>query len=161
MAKNKAAKARQAAGDAWNSPYVQRVVEDPELRQNVRAAVESARSAYGRLTNGKPVAKVVTDDKKFQKDIKQASDSLRDVGDALREGPKKRKRRLGFGRLLLLGIVGAGVALAASEPLRNKVLDALFGAEEEFDYQSTATSPPSSPATETSAAGSTSESSTT
>ena len=47
----------------------------------------------------------------------------------------------GFGRLLLLGIVGAGVALALSEGLRKKVLDALFGAEEEFEYTSTTSSP--------------------
>jgi hypothetical protein len=144
-AKNKAAQARQAAEGAWSNPYVQRVAEDPELRANVRAALESARSAYGRLTNGKPVSKVVAGDKRFQKDVKQASQSLRDASDALREGPKKRKRRFGLGRLLLLTIVGGGIALAVSEPLRNKVLDALFGAEEEFDYQSTTTSPPPPP----------------
>ena len=43
------------------------------------------------------------------------------------------------------------MALAASESLRNKVLDTLFGAEEEFDYTST-TSP--SPAGETVPSGS-------
>src|SRR5512132_3837481 len=96
-AKNKAAQARQAAEGAWSNPYVQRVAEDPELRANVRAALESARSAYGRLTNGKPVSKVVAGDKRFQKDVKQASQSLRDASDALREGPKKRKRRFGLG----------------------------------------------------------------
>ena len=37
-----------------------------------------------------------------------------------------------------IAIAGA-VALAASEGLRNKVLDALFGAEEEFDYSSNTT----------------------
>ncbi len=31
------------------------------------------------------------------------------------------------------------MALAVSEPLRKKVLDALFGAEEEFEYTSTTT----------------------
>src|SRR3712207_8610769 len=36
--------------------------------------------------------------------------------------------------------VGAGAALALSEGLRKKVLDALFGAEEEFEYTSTTTS---------------------
>jgi hypothetical protein len=142
-AKTKAAKARQAAEGAWSNPYVQRVAQDPELRANVRAAFDSARSAYSRL-NGKPVSKVVAGDKKFQKDVKQASQSLRDAGDALREGPKK-KRRFGLGKLLLLALVGGGIALGVSEPLRNKVLDALFGAEEEFDYQSTTTSPPPPP----------------
>jgi len=46
--------------------------------------------------------------------------------------------------VLLLGVVGAGVALAVSEGLRKKVLDALFGAEEEFEYTSTTSSPSTS-----------------
>jgi hypothetical protein len=81
------------------------------------------------------------EDKKLQKDLREAAGSLRDVGVQLREGPKrKRKRRIG--RKLLLLAVGAGVALALSEGLRKKVLDALFGAEEEFDYTSTTTPAP-------------------
>lgn len=145
-AKKQAAKARKAATGA--SPYVQRVVEDAELRENVRIAVDNAKSAYGRLTNGKPAAKVL-DDKKLHKEMRQAAEALRDAGQALREGPKKqKKRRAGFGKLLLLGIVGAGLAIALSEGLRNKVLDTLFGAEEEFDYTST-TSPAPAPAGET------------
>jgi hypothetical protein len=136
-AKKQAAKARSAATGA--SPYVQRVIEDAELRENVRVALENAKKAYGRLTNGKPATKVL-DDKKLHKEVRQAAESLRDAGQALREGPKKKKRRGGFGKLLLLGIIGAGAAVALSEGLRNKVLDTLFGAEEEFDYTST-TSP--------------------
>jgi hypothetical protein len=143
--KKQAAKARKAATGA--SPYVQRVVEDPELRDNVRVAFENAKSAYGRLTNGKPASKVL-DDKKLHKEMRQAAEALRDAGQALREGPKKKKRRGGFGKLLLLGIIGGGLAIAFSEGLRNKVLDALFGAEEEFDYTST-TSPAPEPAGET------------
>ena len=38
------------------------------------------------------------------------------------------------------------IALAVSEDLRKKVLDALFGAEEEFEYTST-TSPAPAPET--------------
>ena len=145
-AKKQAAKARKAATGA--SPYVQRVVEDAELRDNVRVAIDNAKSAYGRLTNGKPAAKVL-DDKKLHKEMRQAAEALRDAGQALREGPKKqKKRRGGLGKLLFVGIIGAGLAVALSEGLRNKVLDALFGAEEEFDYTST-TAPAAQPASET------------
>ena len=137
----KAAKAQSAAQDAWTNPYVQRLVQDEELRDNLKVAYASARSAYGRLANGKTPTKVVTDDKRFQKDVKKAGEALRDAGVALREGPK-RQRKGGFGKVLLLGVVGGALALALSEDLRNKVLDALFGKEEEFDYTSTTTAPP-------------------
>ena len=143
-AKKKAAKAGQAAMRARYNPYVQRIVDDEDLRENIVQAYESARHAYGRLSNGKSPTKAIFDDKRLQKDIKSAAESIRDAGVALREAPRrkhKRKRKGGIGKLLLVGIVGAGVALALSEGLRKKVLDALFGAEEEFEYTSTTSAP--------------------
>jgi hypothetical protein len=145
MAKSKPQKARAAAEGAWGNQYVQRLVQDQELRENVRVALDNARSAYTRLNNGKTPAKVVMDDKKFQKDVRRASEAFKEAGTALRDGPK-RKRRGGFGKLLLLAVVGAGLAIALSEDIRNKVLDALFGKEEEFDYTSSS-APASSPST--------------
>ena len=56
----------------------------------------------------------------------------------------ERRRRKRKGRLLLIAIIGGGIALAASEGLRKKVLDALFGAEEEFEYTASTTPEPSS-----------------
>jgi hypothetical protein len=141
-AKKKAAKAQKAAVRARYNPYVQRVVEDDDLRSDIAQAYESGRAAFGRLSNGKSPSKQLFDDKKLQKDLKQAAESLRDATVALREAPKKQ-RSGGFGRVLLLGLVGGGLALALSEGLRKKVLDALFGAEEEFEYTSTTTSAPS------------------
>jgi hypothetical protein len=47
---------------------------------------------------------------------------------------KKGKCGPSLHHLLLLTIIGAVLALAVSEPLRSKVLDILFGAEEEFQY---------------------------
>ena len=141
-AKKKAAKAGAAAAAVRKSPYVQRIAEDEELRQNLWSAYESARTAIGRLQNGKHPTRQIFDDKKLQKDVKSAAESFRDASIALREAPKKR-RKGGFGKLILLGIVGGGVALAVSDDLRKKVLDALFGAEEEFEYTSTTSSTPS------------------
>jgi hypothetical protein len=144
-AKKKAQKAQSAAMSARNNPYVRRIAEDEDLRQNIVDAYESARKAYSRLSNGKSPSKQIFDDKKLQKEIKNAASSVRDASVALHEAPKKKKkRRGGLGKLLLVGVAGAGVALAVSEGLRKKVLDALFGAEEEFEYSSTTTaSPPS------------------
>jgi len=147
-AKKKAAKAQSAAVRARYNPYVQKVVEDEDLRADIVQAYEASRDAFGRLSNGKSPSKALFDDKKLQKDLKQAAESFRDAAVALREAPKKKKKSGGgFGKLLLVGIVGTGLALALSEGLRKKVLDALFGAEEEFEYTSTTTSPPSPAAT--------------
>ena len=137
-AKKKAAKAGAGAvsvGEAAReNQYVQRLIEDAELRDNLRTAFESARKAYSRV-NGKGPAKAL-DDKKVQKELKQAATSLRGAADSLRAKPKRKKRR---GRMLIVVLVGAGVAPGVNEGLRKKVLDALFGAEEEFEYTSTTT----------------------
>jgi hypothetical protein len=142
-AKKKAAKAgagAYAAGKAVRSnEYVQRFIEDEELRENLRSAYVSAKKAYGRI-NGKGPAKAL-DDKKVQRELKDAAGSLKDAADSLRGGKKRKGRKR---RLLLVGIVGAGLALAFSEGLRKKALDALFGAEEEFEYTASTTPEPSS-----------------
>src|SRR5712691_13290252 len=139
-ARDKAARAGSAYSSLRSSPYVQRMVQDAELRQNIRDAFAVSRRAYGRLANGKAPSKALMEDKKLQRDLREAAVSLREVGVALKEGPKKRKRKRRLGRKLLLLAVGAGLALALSEGLRSKVLDALFGSEEEFEYSSTTTS---------------------
>ena len=129
-----------AAGKAVkDNPYVQRIVEDDELRENVRTAFESARKAYSRMSNGKGPVKAITEDKKTQKQLREAASSLKDAADSLKNAKSGKKRKRGRRGLMLL-IVGAGLAIALNEGLRSKVLDALFGSEEEFEYSST-TSP--------------------
>jgi hypothetical protein len=54
---------------------------------------------------------------------------------------------MSFGRKVMLLAIGGGLALAGSEQLRSKVLDTLFGKEEEFQYTPPATTTPASPAT--------------
>jgi adenylosuccinate synthase len=146
--KKKAAKAGAgaigAAQAARSNQYVQRVVEDEELRDNLRTAFDSAKNAYERMSNGKGPAKALLDDKKTQKELKEAASSLKEAADSLRGGKKKKR---GIGKTLLVVIVGAGAAIALSEGLRKKVLDTLFGAEEEFEYTSTTT--PSSTGSQT------------
>jgi adenylosuccinate synthase len=135
-----------AAGKAAkDNAYVQRLIEDEELRANLRSAYESARAAYGRMSNGKG-PQAALNDKKTQKQLRDAATSLKDAADALRDA-KKQKRR---GRGLLLLVVGVGLAFVLSEGLRKKALDTLFGAEEEFEYTS-----PTTPASNGGATGST------
>ncbi|HET6449526.1 MAG TPA: hypothetical protein VFG31_10500 [Conexibacter sp.] len=143
-ARTKQARKAASAAAATTSPWVQRLAEDEELRDNFRVAFEAAKDAYERITDSKS-PKDAVGDKKVQKDLKTAADALKDAGSALKEGPKQKKHKGGLGRKLFVLLLGAAIALALSEDLRTKVLDALFGKEEEFDYGSTApTSPPPS-----------------
>jgi hypothetical protein len=136
MSKTKTARAGDIYETARENPYVQRLIEDEELRDSLKDAFEAAKGAYGRATgNGKGAVKAVTSDKKVQKDLRKAAENLQEASERLRSKPKRRKG--GFGRILLVAIVGGAIALAVSEGARKAVLDALFGAEEEFEYTST------------------------
>jgi len=138
MAKSKTTQTADRAGDLYEAarenPYVQRLIEDEDLRDNLKDAYNSAKKAYGRATgNGKGPVKAVTSDKKVQKEMRQAAEALQEARERLQK-PRKKHR---LGKLILLAIIGGVVALVVSEGARKAVLDALFGAEEEFEYTST------------------------
>jgi hypothetical protein len=136
MSKTKATQTADLYSTARENPYVQRLIEDEKLRDSLRDAFEAARGAYTRATgNGKGTVKAVTSDRKVQKDLRSAAESLQQASERLRKPRKRKKSRLG--RLILLSLVAAGIALVLSEDARKAVLDALFGAEEEFEYTST------------------------
>jgi hypothetical protein len=141
-AEKSAKRAGEAASALRSNPYVQRLLEDEELRANIRDAFDAARGAYTRIANGKGPAKAIMEDKKVHKDLRSAAESLREASEQIRG----RRRKRHWGRLLILAVIGAALALALSEDLRKMVLDRLFGAEEEFEYAST-TSPAGSPET--------------
>jgi hypothetical protein len=140
-AKDKIGRAGEAARAARSNRYIERLIEDEQLRANLLAAYGAARSAYGRMSNGKPASRAIFEDRKLQRELRDAARSLHDAAEALREPPRKarRRRRGGAGRKLMLLLVAAVLALALSEQLRGKVLDLLFGAEDEFEYTSTTT----------------------
>ncbi len=136
-------RAREKASSAVEGarPYVHRLIEDEELRDNLREAYDAGRNAYSRASGAKKPSALL-DDKKLQSELKSASESLRAVSEALRE-PEKMPKSGGhtFAKLLVVAFIGALLAVALSEDLRKTILDQLFGAEEEFEYSST-TAPP-------------------
>ena len=136
-AKDRIGKAGEAARAAQRNQYVQRLIEDEQLRSNLLAAYSAARSAYGRMSNGKPATRALFEDRKLQRELKDAANALRDASSSLREPSKRARRRGGIGRSLLLVAIAGALAMVLSEDLRSKVLDLLFGAEEQFDYSST------------------------
>jgi hypothetical protein len=141
--KDRIGRAQEAAQAARRNRYLQRLIEDEELRGSLLAAYGAARSAYGRMSNGKPATQALFEDRKLQRELKEAASALREASSALREPPKRRRRRRGgFGRALFLLLVAGLLAMALNEELRSKVLDLLFGSEEEFEYSSAATAEP-------------------
>jgi hypothetical protein len=143
-AKTRSAKAGEAARSVASNPYVRRLIEDEELRQNIRVAFDAARGAFERMQNGKGPVKAL-DDKKFQKQLRTAAESLKEASDQLRG--KKRKRGFTLGKAIVVALLGAALILILSEDARRALLDRLFGAEEEFEYTST-TAPDAQPDTE-------------
>jgi hypothetical protein len=139
-----------------DNPYVHRVIEDGALRDNVTNVVSSSRGAYDRLVSNGAPHKAVLEDDKLHQHVESVAASIRDIALALNEvdnkhnRPFKKKKR--HGRKLLLVLIAAGLALALSEGLRNKLLDALFGKEEEFQYTPPAPAPTEPPASPVSAA---------
>lgn len=128
-------RARSAASSAGSNPYLRRLIEDEELRDSVKTAFDAARDAYERMSNGKGAADTLIDDKKVHRDLKTAAENLREASNRLRG--RQRDRR--WGRIILIGLAGATLAIILSDDLRKAVLDKLFGAEEEFEYSSTTT----------------------
>jgi hypothetical protein len=108
------------------------------------------------VSNGAP-HKAVLEDSKLHEHVQSAAGSVRDVALALNDvdpkgrKPKKAKKKR-RGRKLLFLLIVVCAALALSEDLRNKVLDALFGKEEEFQYTPPAPTPSEPPANPVSAA---------
>ena len=146
MAKSstKAQRARSAATAAGSNPYLRRIVEDEDLRASVVTAFEAARDAYDRLSaNGSPIDTAI-DDKKLHSDLKTAAENMREATRRLK-GEEERHR---WGRMLFVAMVAAVLAVVLSEGLRKSILDALFGAEEEFEYTSTTSPQPAATATE-------------
>lgn len=133
---------------AKSNPYIQQLTNDPKLRKNMQTALSSGKRAYGRLSNGKVPARALLEDKRLHTDVGRALGAARDATITLTKTQRKKARKgLTFGRVLIVGAVGSGIAVATSEKLRSKVLDLLFGAEEEFQY----TPPPNSASSESNA----------
>ena len=114
-AKDSIGKAGEAARKAQRNRYMQRLIEDEDLRGNLLTAYGAARGAYGRMNNGKPASKAIFEDKKLQRELREAAKALKEASNALNESPKKsRRRKGGLGRTLLL-LIARGDAGARAE----------------------------------------------
>ena len=85
-----AADVANIANIAKGSPYIQRLIEDQALRDNVQKAIESGRSAYERICRSKAPQRTIVEDKKLQKDLRDAFEAARDAALALGEARSAR-----------------------------------------------------------------------
>jgi hypothetical protein len=125
---------------------ITRLIEDADLREAAARALESGHRVHERLNKARKPSKLV-DDTELHAEAAAAYEALRTLaagvaGAAVASRAKAKKRKRRRGRMVLAAIIGAGLALVASEGLRSKVLDALFGAEEEFEYSPPGATPP-------------------
>ncbi len=139
----KVAKASEAAHQLISGDYLQRVIDNAQLRDSLTDAYQSGRVAYSRLQNGKGPTKALMEDKRLQKELRATAQALRSAGESLR--PPQKRRRRGPAMVVMVLFVTGVLALVLSEALRSKLLDAIFGAEEEFDYGSSNSTPAPSP----------------
>jgi hypothetical protein len=141
-------KAGTAYSAARENQYVRRLVEDAELRASIVAAAVAAKSAYGRIqASNSSAVEAVTSDRKVKRQLSEAVDSLREASARIQAPPKKKRHPIR--NLIGLSLLTGGLVLVFSESARKAVLDAVFGAEEEFVYTSTTSVPPAEAAAQT------------
>jgi len=126
-------KAKDRVADA--KPYVQRALQDEELRDNLRSAFETARGVYDELIGKRGVTGVATkvvSDKEIQDQLRSAIDDLRSAANRI-QGTDGHKGR---NSTLLLAGIALGILFnpMTGPETRRWLKDKVFGEEEEFGY---------------------------
>jgi hypothetical protein len=105
-------------------PYVERLLQNAYVQDNLLDAVENLRGAYERAQKRRVEP---ARDEKIRRQLRQSALSLQKAGEALKSGRQKPKKRRAKQTLVLvsLGAVGVAAALAASEELRSKLFDSV------------------------------------
>lgn len=103
------------------APYVEQLLGDDKVRENIRRAAVSTRQAYGRARGTKRPSKTLKD-RKVERRVQEAMQAAGEAVDRLARGPQKRKRARRGRALALLAIAAGGLALALNSELRKKAL---------------------------------------
>jgi hypothetical protein len=117
-------------------PYVERMVNDEEFRDNVKNAFVAARGVYEELMGPRGVsgkAMRVASDKDMRDNLKSAIEEVRSAADRVQHGSSHKGRRT----LLITGIA-LGILLfnpMTGSETRKWIKDLAFGEEDEFGYQ--------------------------
>jgi hypothetical protein len=132
------AKTKDKVSDAAGTvrPYVDRALNDAELRDSVRSAYESARSIYNELMGNRGVTGVATrvaTDKDIQSELRSTIAELRNAAERV-QGKEEHKSR--NGGLLFLGILlGILFNPLTGTQTRKWLSDKVLGGSDDFTYQ--------------------------
>ena len=87
-------------------PYLQNLLEDEYVQEQLRDSVRALRDVYGRAAREREQA---ADDKRLYQDLRRAATSIRDLTKAFRkpEPPPKRRGR----NLLIIALAATGAAM--------------------------------------------------
>jgi hypothetical protein len=126
------AKTKDRVADA--KPYVQRALQDEELRDDLKSAFAAAREVYDELLGGRGATRVATrvaTDKEIQDNLRSAIEDLRSAANRL-QGAGPHKSRNG---LLLAGIaIGILFNPMTGPDTRRWIKDKIFGEGGDFGY---------------------------
>jgi hypothetical protein len=116
-------------------PYVQRALQDEELRDNLRSAFATARDVYDELLGNRGVTGIATkvaSDEDIQDQLRSAIQDLRNAANRI-QGQESHKSR--NSTLLLAGIILGILFNPMTGPeTRRWLKDLIFGEDEEFGY---------------------------
>jgi hypothetical protein len=131
-------KTREKVSDAASNvkPYVDRALNDQELRESVRNAYDSARAIYDELIGRRGVTAVATrvaTDKEIQDELRQTVAELRRAAERVQGKHDRKSRNSG---LLMLGIVLGILFNPITGPATRKWLASrVSGGSDDFTYQ--------------------------
>jgi hypothetical protein len=128
----------KVSGAASNvKPYVQRALQDDELRDNLKNAFDAAREVYNELLGPRPgavgLATRVATDKDIQEHLRTAIDELRNAADRV-HGKESHKGR---NTTLLMTGIALGILFnpVTGPDTRRWLRETLFGGgEDDFGY---------------------------
>jgi hypothetical protein len=105
-------------------PYVERLLDDRDLQNDLRELMTALRVSYGRAEKKKKKPGRLAGDRKFKQNAQKAGEALRDATKRFQGEPPKKKHRLR--KLLIFVLLAGGIAYGAKT---------LLGGEDEFAAQ--------------------------
>jgi hypothetical protein len=133
MPKRGAAKAgaKVGVGAVATRPYVQALMSDEDVRDNLEDAYRALVEAYDRISSRGDVADAVLDDRRTRRHLKSAAHSLREAATTVRGAKRRKRRRRGSGVVIVLVAAGGAAAIALNDDLRGRLLSLVGAGSEE------------------------------